>query len=51
MNLELITRGPEHGYDACEMSWVLDSNQVLKNSLDAMGAVVDKQYALFEKTL
>ncbi len=51
MNLELMTRGPEHGYDACEMSWVLDSNQVLKNSLDAMGAVVDKQYALFEKAL
>ena len=48
MNLELITRGPEHGYDACEMSWVLDANQVLKNSLDAMGAVIDKQYALFE---
>lgn len=48
MNLELITRGPENGYDACEMSWVLDANQVLKNSLVAMGAVVDKQYALFE---
>lgn len=51
MNLELITKGPEAGYDACEMSWVLDANQVLKNSLDAMGAVVDKQYALFEKPL
>lgn len=51
MNLELITKGPEVGYDACEMSWVLDSNQVLKNSLVAMGAVVDKQYALFEKAL
>lgn len=51
MNLELIQRGPEAGYDACEMSWVLDANQVLKNSLVAMGAVVDKQYAMYEKSL
>ncbi len=49
--LATIENGPKHGYDACEMSWVLDSNQVLKNSLVSMGGVVDKEYAMFEKGL
>lgn len=51
LNLATIEEGPRHGYDAAEMSWVLDSNLVLRNSLDDMGAVIDKEYALFEKRL
>ena len=51
MVLETIKRGPEMGYDACEMSWVLESNKRLTNALDNMGGVVDKTYALFEKQL
>lgn len=38
-------------YDACEMSWILDSNHVLKNLMPAIGGVVDKEYALLEKRL
>jgi GNAT superfamily N-acetyltransferase len=49
--LATIEHGPQHGYDACEMSWVLDTNNVLKNSLVDMGGVVDKQYAMFERPL
>ena len=49
--LATIENGPKHGYDACEMSWVLDTNNVLKNSLVDMGGVVDKQYAMFEMAL
>ncbi len=49
--LETIRRGIRKGYDACEMSWVLESNKRLTNALDAMGTVVDKTYAMFEKTL
>lgn len=49
--LATIENGPSLGYDACEMSWVLDSNKVLINALEAMGGVVDKEYAMFEKTL
>lgn len=49
--LETIERGPRIGYDACEMSWVLDVNHVLRNSLVSMGGVVDKEYAMFEKQL
>lgn len=38
-------------YDACEMSWILDSNHVLRNLMPSIGGVVDKQYALFKKLL
>lgn len=49
--LATIENGPPNGYDACEMSWVLNTNQRLINSLESMGGVVDKEYAMFEKPL
>jgi hypothetical protein len=49
--LETIDNGIAHGYYACEMSWVLDENHRLRNALDALGGVADKQYALYEKVL
>lgn len=49
--LETIEQGPRYGYDACEMSWVLDSNPKLKNAIASLGGVVDKQYGMFEKPL
>jgi GNAT superfamily N-acetyltransferase len=48
LNLAIIEQGPKHGYDGSEMSWVLDSNHVLRNALTSFGGVVDKQYAMFE---
>jgi hypothetical protein len=51
LNLAIIREGPRLGYDASEMSWVLDSNMRLRNSLESFGGVVDKEYALFEKSL
>jgi hypothetical protein len=48
LNLAIIEEGPIHGYDASEMSWVLDSNKVLRNALESFGAVVDKEYAMME---
>lgn len=51
MVLETIKRGIAAGYDACEMSWVLESNKRLTNALDHMGGVIDKTYALFQKEL
>jgi hypothetical protein len=51
MVLETIKRGVAAGYDACEMSWVLESNKSLTNALDNIGGVVDKTYALFQKEL
>ena len=46
-----IQNGLAAGYDACEMSWVLDVNMPLVNSLDKLGAVRDKEYAMMEKAL
>ena len=49
--LATIENGPPNGYDACEMSWVLDTNRRLINAIESVGAAVDKEYALFEKPL
>lgn len=49
--LATIEAGPPNGYDACEMSWVLDGNRRLINAIESIGGVVDKEYALFEKSL
>ena len=47
--LATMDNGPALGYYACEMSWILDSNHTLLNLMPSIGAVVDKEYALFEK--
>ena len=46
--LETIEKSTEYGYHACETSWVLDANHVMKNLLDSILAVVDKEYAILE---
>lgn len=38
----------EIGVLGCEMSWVLDNNLRLRHSLESMGGVIDKEYALLE---
>jgi GNAT superfamily N-acetyltransferase len=49
--LRTIEDGPPNGFDACEMSWVLDTNERLKNHIESLGAVVDKEYAMYEMPL
>ncbi|MGQ9589170.1 MAG: hypothetical protein ACUVYA_02620 [Planctomycetota bacterium] len=49
LNLATIDEGYRRGYQGAELSWVLDSNRILRNVMDDLGAVVDKEYALFEK--
>jgi hypothetical protein len=51
MIVETIRVGIHKGYDACEMSWVLESNKALTNALDRMGTVKDKTYGLYERAL
>jgi GNAT superfamily N-acetyltransferase len=48
---EVVINGIGMGYMAAEMSWVLDSNQVLKNSLESLGSIRDKEYAMFETAI
>lgn len=45
---ETVEHGIPAGYDECELSWVLDSNRVMINQLEAFGAVRDKEYAMYE---
>ena len=47
---QTIVNGQARGYEAAEMSWVLDVNTRLVNALDNLGAVRDKEYAMFEMT-
>lgn len=47
--LKTIESAQRHGYVGGELSWVMDNNVVLKNALHKLGAVIDKEYALFEK--
>ena len=46
-----IENGQNHGFDAAELSWVLDSNHRMINHLEAIGAVKDKEYGMYEKRL
>ena len=45
---QTIVNGIRDGYEACEMSWVLDVNKALTNALDKLGGVRDKEYAMLE---
>ncbi len=45
---QTIVNGIRDGYEACEMSWVLDVNKALTNALDKLGGVRDKEYAMME---
>ncbi len=46
-----IVNGRRDGYQAAELSWVLDSNKALTNSLDKLGCTRDKEYAMFQAAL
>jgi GNAT superfamily N-acetyltransferase len=46
--LQTIENGLRHGYSKSELSWVMHNNRPLLNSLDKLGAVVEKKYALYE---
>ncbi len=48
---QTIVNGRESGYEAAELSWVLDNNASLVNSLEKLGCARDKEYAMFEKEL
>lgn len=50
VNLAICEDGVENaGYEASEMSWLLDSNKPMVNAAINLGGVKDKEYAMFEK--
>jgi hypothetical protein len=48
---QTIVNGRRDGYEAAELSWVLDANQPLINALEKLGCTRDKEYAMFEADL
>ncbi len=46
-----IVNGQRDGYQAAELSWVLDVNKPLINALEKLGCTRDKEYAMFEAAL
>ena len=48
---DVLLRNREIGMLGCEMSWVLDDNQRLKNFLEGIGGVKENEYAIFEKEI
>ncbi len=49
--LELFEKSHLYGYQTCEMSWVLDENHILRNLLNSINSVEDKEYAILEAPL
>jgi GNAT superfamily N-acetyltransferase len=39
------------GYDSCDMSWILEDNQLMRRALERMGATVGKVHRVYEKKL
>ncbi len=46
-----IVNGRRDGYQAAELSWVLDANKPLINALEKLGCTRDKEYAMFQAAL
>ena len=49
--LATIREGRKRGWVGSELSWVLDSNMKVRNAFQSFGAVLNKEYAMFEKRL
>ncbi len=48
---EIYTRGEALGYRSAELSWVLESNMVLRNMLEKWGAKHYRTYRVYGKGL
>lgn len=48
---ETMVRGSRKGYTRCEMSWVLEENDMMNKALEGIGCVRYKTYRLFERAV
>jgi hypothetical protein len=39
------------GYDYCEMSWILETNDMMNRIIDRLGGTIYKTYRVYEKPL
>ncbi|MBI2919668.1 MAG: N-acetyltransferase [Planctomycetes bacterium] len=49
--LETMQAGLKLGYSECEMSWILEDNAVMNNTIEAFGARRSKVYRIYERKL
>jgi GNAT superfamily N-acetyltransferase len=49
--METARRGLEKGYKWGELSWILESNDLMRHGVEQMGAVVYKRYRIMEMPL
>jgi GNAT superfamily N-acetyltransferase len=49
--IEVFRRGVERGYTWAELSWILESNELMCRAAEQMGAVVYKKYRIVEMPL
>jgi hypothetical protein len=49
--LETLRRGNRNGYHQCEMSWILESNDLMRKGCEFLGGRLYKKYRIYEKPL
>lgn len=47
--LETLERALKLGYQSCELSWILEDNAVMNNTIEAFGAKRTKVYRIYER--
>ena len=48
---DTIRNGLQRGYHSCEMSWILEENELMRRAIERMGGSVTKVYRIYEKAL
>ncbi len=48
---ESFRRGVEAGYELCEFSWTLETNEMINRSMKLFGAEIYKRYRIYRKSL
>jgi GNAT superfamily N-acetyltransferase len=49
--IETLTRGQARGHEFCEMSWVIEDNDLMNKAIESFGAQRYKTYRIYDKAL
>ncbi|MEK7465848.1 MAG: N-acetyltransferase [Planctomycetota bacterium] len=49
--IELMQEGLKGGYEECEMSWILEDNTVMNNTIEAFGGKRTKVYRIYDRAI
>jgi GNAT superfamily N-acetyltransferase len=48
---DTFRNGLQSGYVSCEMSWILDDNELMRRAIERLGGTLTKVYRIYEKGL